>query len=140
MFGELGAFFAHPGFELGNQGGAVLLSDVQAFLIWSAVNRSLDIEQGVDSFDGLERHGRDDHLLFASGLRFDIGKLEEFAPAMGPTERLYDQPWFSLEIKQLVETGVMWCTTFQRLCCAQIYVAEPMLIEALPHFLAIKVT
>ncbi len=93
MAREPGALLAHPGLQLGDARGAEILADHQPFGGGVAVDRALDVEQGVDALHGLQGYRRDDRGLAARpaarGLG-DVGQLEELAPAMGPTRRLKD--------------------------------------------------
>ena len=56
---------------------------------------ALDVEQGVDPLDRLERDRRDDRqraaLRLAASAGLDIGELEELAPGMGPARRFEDR-------------------------------------------------
>ena len=59
---------------------AVLAAALQALLGGKTVDRPLDIEQGIDPFDGLQCHRRDRRSFAATfGVRGDIGQREELA-------------------------------------------------------------
>jgi hypothetical protein len=69
---------AHPYLEVGDQRRAVLLAGGKTLLRRLAVDGALDLEQGVDPADSLERQGRDNNgLLLALRLGsrggFNIG-------------------------------------------------------------------
>ncbi len=67
------------------------LARVQPFLGARAVDVALDIEVGVDTFDGLECHRRDRRRIFpAPCIGGDVGELKELASGMAPAHRRND--------------------------------------------------
>ena len=93
---ELGPLFPHPRFEIGDEWRTQLLADRAAFLGALAVDGTLDLEQGIDAPDGLQRRRRDWRRRFAPGLAprtgLDIGECEERPSRMGPAGRFQDRP------------------------------------------------
>ena len=79
----------YPGMKIGDQRGAVLLAYGKTLLGRLAGDGALDLEQGVDTTNNLEREWRDDGRLLAlrpgAGCDFNIGEDEELAPTVGPT-------------------------------------------------------
>ena len=93
---ELGAFFAHPGFEFGNERRASPLADTAALLGAHSIDRTLDLEQFVDTADGFQRQWRDHQrrltLDLASRTGFDVGQREERSTRVRPARRFQDRP------------------------------------------------
>ena len=92
---ELGALLAHPALQVGDQRCAELLADSPALLGALAIDRALDLEQGVDAPDRLQRQRRDRRRRFAlrlaAGILGDIGHDEERATGVDPTRGLQDR-------------------------------------------------
>ncbi|ESX81703.1 hypothetical protein X756_31275 [Mesorhizobium sp. LSHC412B00] len=92
---ELVARLDHPALELGDQRRAPLLAHGVALGRRQAVDRALDIEQGIDALHGFDRQRIDEVGLLAVRLlarrRFDIGQLKYFAPAVGPAAGLQNR-------------------------------------------------
>ena len=89
---QLGALPAHPGMKISDQRRAQLAARRLASIGVEAVDRPLDLEQGVDTPDRLQRDRRQDERRLALRLpprrRLDVGEDEELAPGMSPTRRL----------------------------------------------------
>src|SRR5436305_8539792 len=84
----------HPGLKLGHKPRAALLAHRTPLLDIRAVDLALDLEQRIDALHRFKGQRRDHLRLVALGLApgggFDIGELEELAPAMRPASRLED--------------------------------------------------
>jgi hypothetical protein len=110
MARELGAFLAHPGLKLGDERGTLGLARYEPLIGVEAIDRTLDLEQGADAPDGLERDGRDERWRHALGLALgtgrDVGQHKELAPAMGPAARLQDQARTSIGFVELAESAL----------------------------------
>ncbi len=91
---ELGGFLAYPGMEAGDERRALFLARGLASLGAEPIEGTLDLEQGVDTLDRLQRHRREDCRRFALGLArsvgLDVGQDEELAARMAPARRLRD--------------------------------------------------
>src|SRR5690606_21032672 len=72
------------------------------------IDDALDVEDRVDPLHRLERDRRDDGWGAPSPLELvrGIGKLEQLAPAMCPTERAGERGWRSARPEQLVIAGI----------------------------------
>ena len=92
--GEFGALLAHVDLKLLDKRLAPFRANSSALLGILAINRPLDVEQGVDPAHHLDRDGRErDRLLArsaASGVLLNVGHGEERAPGVNPTPRLHD--------------------------------------------------
>ena len=86
------ALGAHPRFERADQRNAPFPARGKALGGGEAVDLALDVEDGIDAFDLLQRDRRDRRgRLAPSGARRDVGKLEELPPRMAPAQRLDDR-------------------------------------------------
>lgn len=78
-----------------DQRRAPLLAHGVALGRQQAVDRALDIEQGIDALHGFDRQRIDQVGLLAVRLlarrRFDIGQLKHFAPAVAPAAGLQNR-------------------------------------------------
>ena len=84
---------AQPGFQSLQQRRALLLADVQPLSNGNAVDAALDLEQGVNAPDRLQRDRRDRSRILASPcIGGDVRQLEELSPGMGPAQRRGDRP------------------------------------------------
>src|SRR5664280_587200 len=106
---QLGALFAHPGLQIGDKGRAEFLPDSAALLGTLAVDRPLDLEQGIDPADHLQRQGRDHwRLLALSPATRVLGQIrhdEERAPGVDPTGCFQDRSRFTAGLVELAITG-----------------------------------
>jgi hypothetical protein len=91
---------AHPAFQISDQWGAQLLSDGAALPGTLAIDRSFDLEQGVDTPDRLKCNRRDwcrgFALRLATGILGKIRHDEERAAGMHPAGRFQDRPGFAI--------------------------------------------
>ena len=92
MAGEAPALAAHPALEVGDQRDRFRLPDGETVTGFGAVDGALEIEDGVDAPHRLQRDRRDRGcVLAATGVRGDVGELEELAAGMRPAQRLGDR-------------------------------------------------
>ena len=84
-----GAFVSQPVVQVQYHRRDLPLTGVMAGLGGQAGDHPLDLEDGVEAFDGFQCHGRDlrRDLLALAGLVLDVGQFEELAPGMRPAER-----------------------------------------------------
>jgi hypothetical protein len=99
MAGEFGSFFTQPGFKMGYQGQTSFLPGGQTFFWAKPIDVALDGEDIVNATDGFKGQRRCGRCFLAlgptAGCGFKIGKFEELAPGVAPTEGLGDGTWFS---------------------------------------------
>jgi hypothetical protein len=75
--------------------------------IGKAIDAALDLEQGVNAFDCLQRDRRDRSRILASPcIGGDVRQLEELSPGMGPAQRRRDRPLRARGIVQLVVAAI----------------------------------
>src|SRR5690606_31866742 len=76
-----------PDLELDEKGCTLILADRQALWRAQPVDGALDIEQGVDALDRLQRNRRDRRRHFATPrVGRDIGQFEELTSGVSPAE------------------------------------------------------
>jgi queuine/archaeosine tRNA-ribosyltransferase len=69
-----------PIVQVADKRQAVFAATLQAFGGGKAVDLALDVEQGIDPFDGLQCHRRDRHgTATAFGIRGNVSEHEELA-------------------------------------------------------------
>ena len=79
----------------------------QALVGGKPVDFPLDIEQRIDPFDGLQRHGRDRRgFLSTFGIRRDVDEHEEFTTRVRPTQCLRQSTKIAINLEQRVVAAI----------------------------------
>src|SRR6266446_1255856 len=107
---ELGTVLEHPGLKIGHDQGAALLADGEALLGTQPMDVALDGEQLIDAPHCLQGERIDGLWLLALCLSssggFNIGKLEELAPAMGPARSFEDRTRLTLRLVEFAISAI----------------------------------